>query len=132
MRPIQTHFSFTDPIYRAEIHVYVGSAESLNSRFKRRWGLNLDPKKHHSAESFRLTENDGGFRVYVIWVDYFDWRIGDQGSFIHEISHTVTKVFQDRGISGDEARAYYTEYLMKMIWSKLRPIHPKKKGGEKC
>lgn len=128
------HFSFTDPIYRATIKVYIGDKESVKNLFKKHWGIEYTAEKNHSAESFRV-EQEGGYIVYVIWVGSFDWSIDDQATFVHELQHTVTKVLRDRGIplnqNKDEVQAYYLEYLFKTIWHKLAPRHKKMKRRKK-
>jgi hypothetical protein len=118
------HFSFTDPIYGAEIHVYIGREERVCPRFNRRWKLRWRPKPSRSAEAFTISETKGGYTVYGIWLEAFDWTIYQQAVAIHEFAHIAAFVLRSRGIAfggvKNEAFAYYMKYLVKTVWQRLK------------
>lgn len=111
-----------DPIYKAEVHIVADCChEDINIKLKRLYpdfkeAIEED-KEPCEAECFRLIHSNG-FRDYVCWFKEFSpKKAGTLYAIVHEASHLVDKIFEDRGVNDDtEARAYYLEYLVREIW----------------
>ena len=110
-----------DPIYKSEIHVITDcSYKDMGSKLKR---LCPDIREEAvsedslTAEAFKLIHSNG-FKEYGVWFLNFSPKKAETlYTIVHEASHLVDKIFEDRGVKNDtEARAYFLEYLVVQIW----------------
>jgi hypothetical protein len=118
------HFSFTDPVYQAEIHVYIGREDRVCPVFNRQWTARWKPTPSQSAKAFTISETKTGYTVYAVWLEAFDWTIRWQAIAVHELAHIAAFVLRIRGIAfggiKNEVFAYYMEYLVKTVWQRLK------------
>ncbi len=93
-------FTVSDPIFGQEIHVFCNSTESAWYNWQKRLEISnpagLDP--NHVGFSTHISFDDRP-NVYVIWLNQFNWTLNDQETLIHEITHTVVRIWQANNIT---------------------------------
>lgn len=93
-------FSVLDPIFHQRIYVFLNCKEEEYLRWQKRLnvsnGHGLDPNlvafsTHVSAENEP--------NKYIVWLNHFNWTLDDQESLIHEIIHTIVRIWEANNIS---------------------------------
>lgn len=92
------YFQIEESIFHRKVHVFLNySSDDVN-----KWcGGGKDDSKNDAdfgAFSFSLTDAKTGVTEWGIQVKQFDWTISNQGSLIHEIVHTVIKIWRQNNI----------------------------------
>lgn len=88
-------------------------------------------KKHKAKINLDNKDSNGTyFRVFdsnYIWLESFDWSIGDQGILHHEIFHCTSYILRNLGMDlsndSDEAFAYYHQMLTMETLNALKETH---------
>jgi len=105
-------FKLEDPIFRQRIFVLLNIDEKGYAKF-----LNKLKVKDVGTKDFELGRFQGlstylddkdGTRDYLILLKEFNWTIKHQGTLIHEITHTVIKIFNSNNIPFNE---YTQEFI---------------------
>lgn len=118
-----------DPIYRSNLHVIANCTDEERDK---KFSKLLEGYKKTDTKGFKATcakhDYDDGCRDY--WIHFKETNSKDAETFymvVHEASHFVDYIFEDRGVKMDdtEARAYFLEYIVKEIWKFIG-----KKGGK--
>ena len=95
-------FSICDPIFRQQIYVLINQDEKSYCKFLTRIGVKKIEKEYLECSRFQgfstYVENEDGVRDYIIFLKEFNWTIRHQGTLIHEITHTVIKIFESNNI----------------------------------
>lgn len=132
--PIGTKtFVIFDPIFRQKIHVLLNQNEKSYERFLNRRKVKDIGKKNFDLHMFQglstYIEAEDGYREYVILLKRFNWCIKDQGTLIHEIVHTVIKIWESNNIpynaDTQEFLAHSVGGLYELIAEKLLVITKK-------
>lgn len=91
-----------DPIFRQRIFILLNQDENDYVKF-----LNKHKVKDVQQDKFYFNrvqgfstyfETDDLPRQYIILLKEFDWSIFHQGTLIHEITHTVIRIFEEKNI----------------------------------
>ena len=99
IRPIRT--KVYDPIFKQEVTVFCNCTEAELSAWEKRLGVHEDDRRglnpNFGAFSTHYSCNDAP-NVYLIWLNRFDWTLDDQDTLIHEVVHTVTRIWEANNI----------------------------------
>lgn len=106
-------FLVYDPIFKQPIHVFLNCSEEQWGRWIKKLNVvndtGLDPNfvgfsTHISAE--------GEPNNYVIWLNHFDWTLDCQETLIHEIAHTIVRIWETNNIQFvPETQEFYAHSL---------------------
>jgi hypothetical protein len=122
-------FRLLDPIFHRRIHVLlnVGSSE-FKKWNKKTYGIE-DGYDEDSFAGFSVRmDKKGQPEEYVILVKRFDWTIQDQGTLIHEIVHTVIKIWDSNNIPHDSHTQEFLAHSIGNIYEDAcRQIFKKKR-----
>jgi hypothetical protein len=124
-----------DPIFKQEIRVFCNTTEDAWMRWQRRRKIvnaeGLDP--NHVAFSTHVAA-EGEPNVYIIWLNHFSWTLDDQESLIHEITHTVVRIWEADNIKfvpeTQEFFAHSVGRIYALIGAKLLSGNTKSKEKE--
>lgn len=114
-----------DPIFKQEIVVFCNSTSEDYYKWEKKLnivngGEPLDPNlnafsTHVSAE--------GEPNIYLIWLSHFNWTLDDQSSLIHEIVHTIVRIWEANNIKfipeTQEFFAHSVDKLYSLIAGKI-------------
>lgn len=124
-----------DPVFKQEIRIFCNVTEDVWVRWQKRRKIvnadGLDP--NHVAFSTHVTA-DGEPNIYIIFLNHFDWTLDDQDSLIHEIVHTVVRIWEANNIKfvpeTQEFFAHSVGHIYALIGAKLMAANDKKKEVE--
>lgn len=124
-----------DPIFNQEIQVFCNLTEAGWMRWqKRRNIVNADGLNPNTVAFSTHVHAEGERNVYIIWLNHFNWTLDDQESLIHEITHTVVRIWEANNIpfcvETQEFFAHSVGRLYSVIGAKLL-VKPKKKPSQK-
>lgn len=132
------YFTVREAIFRRRVHVFINYSDKEFSAWSKRkgWG----ERKKIETPNFKAWSaevgDDEGFAEWLICIHDFDWRISDQGTLIHEIVHTIIKIWKINNISVNvetqEFFAHSIGNLYEEIAAKLMRVKPikKRKSGK--
>ena len=88
------YFIVKENIFKAKVHVFLNysSVEFDEWCAKNRIGHSFDNNKDSSFAGYSMEIE--GIKIPLAWailVKHFNWTVGDQGTLIHEIIHTIIK-----------------------------------------
>jgi len=130
-------FTVKEPIYGYGVQVLVGDKQKAKDYIKKTFKVGEECLAgNFHARYFTLEgEKDGKNVVHqFIYIEEFDWSIGQQGLLAHEIMHFVFDVMDRVGLKleinregsgNEEAYTYYFQHFMCSIWDKLAMYHEK-------
>jgi len=127
-------FKLCDPIFRQRIFVLLNQDEKSYERFLNRQKVKDIGEKDLTLSRFQgfstYLDDKDGVRDYVILLKEFNWAIKHQGTLIHEIVHTVIKIWESNNIpynaDTQEFLAHSIAGLYEQIADKLLVIVKKK------
>lgn len=124
-------FTIYDPIFQQKICVFINCAEADFLNFQRKLNVsNVDGFNPNFVGFSTHISAEGEPNTYVIWLNHFDWTLDDQESLIHEITHTVVRIWEANSIKftpdTQEFFAHTVGRLYSMIGAKI--FFSKKKG----
>lgn len=93
------YFKLTDPIFHQRVHVFINySREDYEAWLKKRgvvdeshWNNQLMAFSTEMKSATAPTE-------WIIYVPNFDWKIQDHGSVVHEVVHTIMKIWASNNV----------------------------------
>ena len=92
------YFIVKESIFGRTVHIFINWTHSEFAKFAREKGATDyqdDPNYDNNFAAFSTEfEKKEGPNEWVILVRKFDWTIRDQGSLIHEIVHTIVKIWR--------------------------------------
>ena len=92
-------FTVVDPIFKQRVKVFLNCAEGEWLRWQKGMNVANVDGFNYNLEAFSThVYADGEPSTYVIWLNHFDWTLDDQESLIHEIIHTVLRIWETNGI----------------------------------
>ncbi len=101
------YFVVKDSIFNRRIHIFLNHTYKDFDRWTKRKGYNQEGK-----EIVNYDDNFAGFSTYmdgenqptewIICIKNFNWSIGSQGSLLHEIVHSIIKIWKFNNISFGE------------------------------
>lgn len=120
-------FTLYDPIFSQRIYVLLNQDEKSYARFLTRHKVKNVGKRDLSLTMFQgfssWIEDEDGTREYIILLKHFTWTIKHQGTLIHEIVHTIIKIWEFNNIpynsDTQEFLAHSIGGLYEMISRKL-------------
>lgn len=95
MKIPKTYFVVRESIFNRKIHVFLNFTSSDFKKWNTKRGVEDD--SHDDKDFMALSYELGSERSPTEWaisVKEFNWTIRDQGSLIHEIVHTIIKVWK--------------------------------------
>ena len=100
-RPL--YFEISETIFNRRVHVLLNATQKEWKAFTKKVGVTTDSSGvFEDAANFEAfsTQIDSSDRPtqWVIVLKNFDWTIKDQGSLIHEIVHTIVKIWKSNNI----------------------------------
>ena len=109
-----------DPIYHAEIYLFMSSYEEFEKYLKKYDANYKDDTDHYhlgKAVQAYITKNGWRTRHYYLWLRSFDFYDSDWQTLVLEIIHIALRVFDMKGIEivkdlSNEPLCYYVDYLL--------------------
>lgn len=96
------HFVISDANFKRTVHCFVNYSHDEFTKFARKKGATDyedDPEYENNFAGFStVISAKNAPDEFVIVLKKFDWCISDQGTLIHEITHTVMKIFASNNI----------------------------------
>lgn len=120
-KQLKTNFSIYDKIFGNEIHCYIGyNQHEWNSSLKSKYTLDdyIDTDGFAGMSIDCFTDKPKRL-VFVIWILEFKWRIDDMVTLIHEISHTIDRMFDFNNIPLTKATGEFRAILISDIYGKI-------------
>lgn len=95
-------FVLYDPIFKQKINVLLNQDEKSYCKFLNKLKVKDVGKKDLELSMFQgfstYLEREDGLREYIILMKEFNWCIKNQGTLIHEIVHTIIKIWESNNI----------------------------------
>lgn len=122
-----------DPIFKQKVQIFCNLTEADLTAWEKKVGVSnsdgLNPNTVAFSTHYSSTDAPN---IYLIWLNRFDWTIDDQDSLIHEIVHTIVRIWQANNIQFvPETQEFFASSvggLYALIATKLM-VRPKKKLG---
>lgn len=122
-----------DPIFHQRIHVLLNHTdEDYRKWLKRIKAKDKEPVSYTDFAGFSSdVSNKDGKTEWIICVHHFNWAIKCQGTLIHEIVHTVIKLFKSNNIPFNDDTQEFIAHQIGNIYEEvatklLVPIRQKK------
>lgn len=131
----QRTFTVIDPIFRQRIFVLLNQDQNSYIKFLNKNDIVDTEKKDFSLDRLRgmstwIDNKDTGLRDYLILLKEFDWTLSEQNTLIHEIVHTIIKIWDSNNIPHNtdtqEFFAHSIGNLYEQIGRKLLVLKSKK------
>ena len=132
-KPIKKYFVIKDRTLQNNLNVFLGyTFEELNRFLNKRGYEELDDKfKHSNGVAFVSYHNsDNGVPCFTIWIPEFYWVLSKQALLVHELSHIVFMLLDNKGIvisevkdSANETYAYLLEFLFLELSCKIDKLN---------
>lgn len=88
-----------DPIFNQKIYVLLNHSDIDMKKFYKRIDCPTDVDGMGlGGYSLELEKKSDGRHEYVIWIRDFNWTLQDQNTLIHEIVHTIFKMWEFNSI----------------------------------
>lgn len=92
-------FTIYDPIFKQKIVVFINGKPEQFARFEKKLGVvNSEPLDPNLWAFSTHISGDNEPNTYIIWLNHFDWTLDDQESLVHEIIHTVVRIWEANNI----------------------------------
>ncbi len=118
-------FTVYDPIFGQEVVVFCNQEPRVFIDWQKKFNVsNVDDdfNPNFSAFSTHISGEDMPNK-YVIWVNHFNWTLDDQSSLIHEVIHTIFRIWEANRIpfcpETQEFLAASTDKLYSTIAAKI-------------
>jgi hypothetical protein len=132
MKIRKLYFTVKETIFRRTVHCFINYSDDDFSKWCVKhgcWDVNGRPNNNIAAFSSEI-ESDGPTE-WIILIKRFDWTIDDQNTLIHEIVHTIIKIFDMNNMKVNmdtqEFFAHEVGELYGDIAAKIRKLSIKKK-----
>ena len=115
------YFPIYDPIFGRRIHVLLNfEMKDYESWLNRRKIKDISLKNFDDFAGFSTTiETQGGQTELVIFQRRFNWAIKCQGTLIHEITHTVVKIFNHNNIPFTTETQEFFAHMISRIYEEV-------------
>jgi hypothetical protein len=131
-KPIQ--LTVYDPVFGQEVVVFCNQKFEAYTKWQKKLGVsNVDEdlNPNFSAFSTHVSGEDMPNK-YIIWVNHFAWTLEDQSSLIHEIIHTVFRIWSANNISFcSETQEFLASSVDKLYSSIAQKIMLREKRSKK-
>jgi hypothetical protein len=97
------HIVLRDPIFGCKIHVFVNYSYAAFGKWLAKVGAyeqggSRDNYEDNFAGFSTVMSTKGKPDQFIICVKEFDWTLSDQNTLIHEIVHTIIKIWSSNNI----------------------------------
>lgn len=94
------YFKIRDPIFHRPIHILLNHTPEQYTQFLNRMKVkDVADKEFDNFEGFTTSIDIEEMPTeWVIYIKEFNWTIKNQGTLIHEIVHTVIRIWQSNNI----------------------------------
>ena len=129
-KTLKTNFKIWDTIFSNRIHCYIGyTQEELSKLMKRQYnytepiklcgfgGLSFDIERIEFGDN--ENSEDIHYIAFIIWLRRYNWTIDDMATLIHEISHTIDKMFDYNNIPLSKDTGEFRAVLAGDIYGKI-------------
>lgn len=130
IKKLKANFKIWDTIFANRIHCYIGySGDELSKLLERQYkynepvsingfgGLSFDMERIEVSADEKI--GDTVYIVFVIWLRRYNWTIDDMATLIHEISHTIDKMFDYNNIPLSKDTGEFRAVLAGDIYGKI-------------
>lgn len=129
------YFKVEDSVFHRTVHVLLNHSEEEFVQWQKRKGVINAERDQNAVANFEALStsisSDSAPTEWIIHVKHFEWTIDNQGSLLHEVVHTVIKIFQMNNIpfnaDTQEFIAHMIENLYTDIAAKLFRLTKKKR-----
>jgi len=111
-------FVVKDPVYGRSLHVFLNCPEDIFLKVVAKEGYTVDFKKDFDpsdAAAYFTFDTEGGATRSFLWAESFDKGLDDVGIIIHEVYHHVAFAMKHAGVGGEEAWAYYLQFMVRGV-----------------
>lgn len=128
------YFLIKDSIFHRPVHVLLNHTRKDYEKWMIKRGVTKEELSSSGDTNFMawssVMSSSDKPDEWIIFVKDFDWTIKDQGSLIHEITHTVMKIFSANNIPFQlETQEFIAHSIGNMYEDICRQIFKKKKRG---
>ena len=117
-------FSVTDDVFGFTCYFYIGDLETCSKLMEKNHGAETDDLDYSRGCHWLMYDEIIEKSYSIIWLKQFKRTTNDYGIAVHEITHLVDRVFQNRNIlitaDNTETRAYYIEFWFKKFLDKIK------------
>lgn len=135
-------FEVKEPIFGCKVHTFLNySSREFDEYAKSKWKARIVGEEKPNFDSnfagFSTTMDEPGKpSTWIIVVRSFDWTIKDQGTLVHEIVHTVVKIFSSNNIPLNLDTQEFMAHSVGEIYERIcchvwDSVHRKKKKAKK-
>ena len=75
-----------DEIYNAQYYIFIGTHKQKEAYLHKVFKLPKSDQKYTGGENFMISYPDSSFCNFI-WVNGFEWKIGDIACIAHELLH---------------------------------------------
>jgi chloramphenicol O-acetyltransferase len=116
------YIQIDDDVFKVIVHfVFNCKQEKFNKWMAKKFDVETGVVRGAGGCFFSFEVGD--ITEYCVWIETFDWKIKEQGWFVHELVHTSYTILKDRGIElndeTEEVFAYFHTYLFEEVYKKL-------------
>ena len=122
-------FQLSEEIFKSAVFIMVNRSYDSMIRYVQKKFPNFELPKHLSNSlglCFSHKDKKSGILYSFVWVKKFDWTIGAQGCYLHELCHFIWHLIDEKNMvasHNDEPYCYLFEYYMKESWKKLQRFY---------
>ena len=116
------HFIVFDPIFSQKIHVFVNTPIKKYYEFLRKFDVKFDEDSNYALKFGGFSsciESKTGPPEFVIFVNRFDHSIASGETLIHEIVHTMIKIWDMNHIPYDYSTQEFMAWTIGNIWADI-------------
>lgn len=95
------YFRVQDSIFKRTVHVLINYDHGEYMRWAQRYGCTFegDIGNEHNYSGFSsVIDIKDKPSEWIIVLHSFNWCIQDQGTLVHEVTHTIVKIFKENNI----------------------------------
>jgi len=117
-------FQIIDPIFRQRIYILLNQDEKSYAKFLTRQKIKNVEKETIEINRFRgmsswIEEKETGIRYYIILLKEFNWTLSHQNTLIHEIVHTIIKIWASNNIHFNEETQEFLAHSIGNLYEQI-------------
>ncbi len=122
------HIKLYDPIFKQEIHVFLNTPDKEYIRWQKRVGVEEVDRVSNTFLGFSsVLTSDEDPPMYLIYIRDFQWTIKNQGTLIHELAHTVVKLWDTNNIKfNQDTQEFYAHTIANLYEDIAVKLYTKK------
>ena len=102
LKKVKRSFCVRESIFQRPVHVFLNLSYEEYQEWQKKFApeatdLDLGDNPNYQAFSTEIT-GGGKPTEWIIFLREFDWTLNNQGSLIHEIVHTIIKIWKENNI----------------------------------